>query len=220
MKKEFKLNRLFVFMLVLGCSFSFTACNDDDDPTWEKPDVISPAAMFGDYTGKMNILTVSPTESEGLEGEEETPAGLDISAKVNNDTVYFENFPIRDIVLSIVNDEETADKIIEAVGNVKYKIGYTPTLTEAKDSVKFVLDPKPLKLAVSIPSGDEDVEDQTLNIEVKVSQSEGGNYELKTTKLKFKFNAEKVMLDEGEGQVDLPNFTPTTFDLLMEKTEK
>lgn len=220
MKKEFKLNRLFVFMLVLGCSFSFTACNDDDDPTWEKPDAISPAAMFGDYTGKMNTLTVSPRASEGTEGDEGTPVGTDISAKLDNDTVYFENFPIEEIVRSIVENEEKADKIIEALGDVKYKIGYTPTLTEAKDSVKFVLDPKPLKLVATIPSEGEDVEDQTLNIEVKVAPMKGGNYELKTTQLKFQFKAEKIMLGEGEDQKEVGNFFPTTFDLAMGKTEK
>lgn len=220
MKKEFKLNRLFVFMLVLGCSFSFVACSDDDDPIWERPDAVTPQIMFGDYTGKMQALTVVPTGRENVEGNEETPTGTDILAKVDNDTVYFENFPIKDIVLSIINDEESANKIIEAVGNVKYKIGYSSALTTASDSVKFVLDPKPLKIAISLPTAAESEETQTLNIEVKVSPAEGGSYELKTTKLKFKFNAEKVLLGEGEEQIEFPGFIPTTFDFAMEKTKK
>ena len=47
---------------------------------------------------------------------------------VDNDTVYFDSFPIKDIVLDIVGDKETANKIVEAVGDVSYKIGYEPEL--------------------------------------------------------------------------------------------
>lgn len=214
MKKEFKLNRLFIPMLILGCSFSFVACNNDDENIPAPPDKVTTQVMFGDYTGKMKPFNVAPNERED-EGNE-APAGVDISVKVNNDTVYFESFPIKNIVLSIVGDEETANKIVEAVGDVNYKIGYKPVLTEAKDSIKFVLDPKPLKLSLSMPATNEE-EAQPLLIEVKVSPEEEANYELETTNLKFRFNAEEVLLGEGEEQTTLPDFQPTTFYFDMKK---
>lgn len=65
----------------------------------------------------MLTLAASPTADEG----EDTPEGVDVSAKVDNDTVYLEKFPIKDIVLSIVQDETLADQIVEAVGDVNYK---------------------------------------------------------------------------------------------------
>lgn len=219
MKKDFKLNRLSISLLILGCSFNFMACSNDDENIPTPPDKVTTQYMFGDYTGKMLSLTVSPNESVDVREGEEAPLGVEISAKVKNDTVYFENFPIKDIVLSIVGDEETADQIVEAAGDVKYKIGYKPTVTEAQDSIKFVLDPKPLKLSISIPTPTptEGEEAQPMKIEVKVSAVKGANYEIETTHLKFKFNAEEVLLGEGEEQVKLPNFTPTTFDCNMKK---
>lgn len=33
MKKQIKLNRLFISMLMLGCSLGFVACSDDDETT-------------------------------------------------------------------------------------------------------------------------------------------------------------------------------------------
>ena len=60
--------------------------------------------------------------------------------KVDNDTVYFDSFPIKDIVLDIVGDEETANKMAEALGDGT-KIGYEPELnTEKDEGILFVLD--------------------------------------------------------------------------------
>ena len=134
------------------------------------------------------------------------------------DTVYFDSFPIKDIVLDIVGDEETANKIVEAVGDVSYKIGYEPELNTEKDSILFVLDPKPLELNVSIPSETEGGEAQNLHIEVKVSPVDGANYEVETTNLKFKIYVPEVSLGEGDNEpVALPGFVPATFDFELKK---
>lgn len=217
MKIELRLNKLFVALLVLGCTPGFVACDDDENiPT--PPTEVTPETMFGDYTGKMLSLITSPTEAENEGGE--VPLGVDVSARVDADTVYFDSFPIKDIVLSIVKDEEMANEIVEAVGDVDYKIGYESTLTEAKDSIKFVLAPEPLKLSVSIPAKTEGEEARELNIEVKITPVEGASYEVETTSLKFKFNAEEILMGEGENQATLPGFTPTTFDFNMEKSQE
>ena len=79
----------------------------------------------------------------------------------------------------MVQDETLADQIVEAVGQVDYAIGYEPTLAAAKDSVTFVLDPKPLTLAVQLPS-DTEGEAQTLQIEVKVEAGTGGAYDVES----------------------------------------
>ena len=117
----------------------------------------------------------------------------------------------------IGGDETTADQIVEAVGQVDYKIGYTPTLSAAKDSILFTLDPKPLKLSVNIP-GTEEGESLPTAIEVKVQAAEGANYEGKTTALKFGFQASEVLI--GEDQTPLEGFTPTTFDFTTVKSRK
>lgn len=217
--KKFNFMRLFISVLVVGGSFCFTACDDDDDKTPAVPDQVTTDTMYGTYSGKMN--SISPVPHEGADGEDDKPSDVDISAKVNNDTIYFENFPIKDIVLSFIPDEETADKIVAAVGEVSYKIGYEPTLTAAQDSIRFTLDPKPLKLAVTMPSDGEAEEPQTLVIEVQVEAGNGGGYDIQTTNLSFGFSAAKVLLGEGEDQQELPDFNPITcnFDLNQHKVE-
>lgn len=204
--------RLFISMLLLGCSFSFVACSNDDENIPQLPDEATTEVMFGDYAGKMIAYNIAPSEGEDMGEGEETPTGVDVSAKVNNDTVYFEQFPIKDIVLSIVKDEALADKIVEAVGDVNYKVGYKPTLTAAKDSIKLVLDPKPLKLSLSIPSGTEGEEPQTLLIEVKVEAGKRAGYTVESANMKFIFAATEVLLGAGEEQTPLPGFTSTTFN--------
>lgn len=218
MKKQIKLNRLFISMLMLGCSLGFVACSDDDETTLTPPVEVTTDHMFGSYTGKMFYLTAAPAVENGTDGGEETPEGTEVTVKVDNDTVYFDSFPIKDIVLAIVGDEDTANKIVEAVGDVNYKIGYEPELDAEKDSILFVLDPKPLKLNVSIPSETEGEEAQALHIEVKVSPVDGANYEVETTNLKFKIYIPEILLGEGESEpVALPGFVPATFDFELKK---
>ena len=97
-------------------------------------------------------------------------------------------------------------------------IGYEPELNTEKDSILFVLDPKPLELNVSIPSETEGGEAQNLHIEVKVSPVDGANYEVETTNLKFKIYVPEVSLGEGDNEpVALPGFVPATFDFELKK---
>lgn len=56
MKKQIKLNRLFISMLMLGCSLGFVACSDDDETTPTPPVEVTTDHMFGNYTGK-NVLS-------------------------------------------------------------------------------------------------------------------------------------------------------------------
>lgn len=200
-------------MLVLGCSFGFTSCSDDDDP--KLPEEVTTETMAGNYTGRMVSLTASPTE--GDDNAEETPEGVEVKAQVANDTIYLEQFPINDIVLSIVGDKTVADNIVKAVGDVNYKIGYKPELTQEKDSIRMVLDPKPLHLAIELPASNENEEPQTLQITVNVKAGENAGYDIESANMKFYFGATEVLLGEGENQQALPGFRPTTFHFDMDK---
>ena len=204
--------RLLVSMLLCGSLFCLTACSDDDE-TPPPPDEITTETMFGNYSGKMSSRSIVPYEGE--DNKEDTPAGIDISATVKNDTIHLEKFPIKDIVLSIVKDETMANKIVEAVGDVNYKIGYEPSFTTAKDSIELKLNPEPLKLSVTIPMDTEGEEAQPLLIEVKVEPGEEAEYAVESANMKFYFAATQVLLGEGENQQELLDFTPTTFHFDM-----
>ena len=182
MKKNFKLNQLFVSLMILGCSFGFVSC-DDDDKTPVEP---TTKDAWGDFKGTMQILPFNP-ETVQTNGEE---MKADIAATVKNDTVYFNNFPIKDLVATLVPADKV-DGIVEAIGEVKYKVGYKAALNAAKDSVYMTYDPKPLELAVPL------TEEVTLAVKVTVSASDKGSYELSSTNYKFEIKADEVTVNDG-----------------------
>ncbi|GCB35575.1 DUF4840 domain-containing protein [Bacteroides faecalis] len=219
MKELFVFKNLFVSAVVLSCSLGFTSCGDDDEIPFVPP--ITPQVMYGNFDGKMITFSINPLETENGD-QDETPVGTDISAKVDNDTVYFDKFPIKDIVFSIIKDEEKTNQIIEAIGDVKYKVGYKAQLNAAKDSVCFTLDPKSLNLEFVIPepAPKEGEEVTPIKVEVKISAVEEyvNSYELSSTNMKFKFRADEVVLGGGEEPI-LVEFTPTVFYFDMKKAK-
>lgn len=215
MKKTINTVRFFASLLMLGCAFGFTACSDDDENTPQVPDTtLTTDAVYGEYTGTMTAYAFT-TQAEG---EEETPTGVEVEATVADDTICVNSFPIRDIVLSVVGDSALADQIVEAVGNVDYKLGYKPTLSAEQDSISLALAPQPLKLSVALPSDSEE-EAAPLVIEVKVETDADGSYAVESGDLKFRFAATEVLIGEGEEQTALPNFTATTFDFDMDQSK-
>lgn len=204
--------QLFALMLVAGCSLCFTACSDDDDV--KDPNEIDTSVMYGDYKGKMISCNIAAHEGNGENGEAEP--GVDVSATIENNTMRFEKFPIKDIVLSIIKDEDLANKIVEAVGDVNYNVEYVPTLTAAKDSIMITLNPEPLMLTVTMPAENEGEEAQSLVVEVQVEAGEkNAGYAVEDGNLKFNIDVTKVMLGEGEDQQEFTGFVPTSLHFDM-----
>ena len=202
MKRDFKFNRLWMACMIAGTALTFTACSDDDEPT---PDEPKTEDVYGNYTGTMTFKAEEEVANEANEsGETE---GIAVSATVKNDTVYFEDFPVRDLVASIVG-EESADALVEAIGTVNYKVGYKASMTTAKDSVYMEVSPKPLELSIPVD------EENTMAVSVEVSAADKANYEFETQNLNLKLKAEKVWVNEQE----FPTFPVT--DLTFEMTKK
>ena len=195
-------------LLLMGSAFCLTSCSDDDDPV-PPVEEITTQTLYGDYAGTLNTLAASTHE----EGEEEADKGVAIEVKADKDTLYIDDFPIKDIVRSLVNDETAADQIVAAVGKVSYKMGYKPELSAEKDSIYIELDPKPLLLQVAL-GGEEGTE---LPIEVKVASATKGAYAVEGGKLTFRFSADEVLLGTGDEQTALPGFQPLTFDFDLTK---
>ena len=202
MKKEMKFNRIFVSLMLAGCTLGFVACSDDDDPkTPTEPKVED---VYGDYTGTMQTTVLEKSVREGEEGGE--PVGIDVNAVVKNDTVYFDEFPVRDLIVSIVGEEQ-ADVIVEAIGKVSYKVGYEATMTAAKDSVYMEFDPKPLEISVPLS------EDNVLSVKVEVAAGEKGSYEFETKNLNMGIRAGEVKVNDEP----FPAFPVTAFAFEMKK---
>ena len=96
MKRFIDSMKVFASMLLLGCAFSFVACSDDDENAPQIPgnpdSEVTTDVMFGNYTGKMVTYIMNPLEDGDAEDAEDT-VGVDISAIMDNDTIYFEDFP-------------------------------------------------------------------------------------------------------------------------------
>lgn len=200
MKKEFKLNRLFVSLMILGGSFGFVSCDSDDDKILVEP---TTKDAWGDFKGKMQIFSITP--SLHSTGEQ---TGTEIAATVKNDTVYFNNFPVKDLVATLVPADQVED-IVKAIGEVKYKVGYKSALNAAKDSIYMEYDPKPLELKVPLN------EQTVMDVKVMVSATSKGSYELSSTNYKFGVNAEKVTVN-GE---DFAAFPASTIRFAMTKNK-
>ena len=128
MMKNLKAIRLFAYTLVMGLTMGLTSCSDDDD---DKVDVVTVKHMYGAYEGKMLMTQGAAGEGTSLLDGDEEQAWTAIKATVNNDTIYFEDFPIRPIVAAIVGDSDAADAIVEAVGKVGYGMGKAAEVPEA-----------------------------------------------------------------------------------------
>ena len=204
MKKIFKLQNFYMLMFLMGSVVAFTSCDDEDDNPPHTPVVQD---MYGSYTGNMAFSDISLQDAS-----DDSSVSEAVTAKVDNDTIYFDDFPIKNIVVSVVGDEALADKIVEAVGKVEYKIGYKPELTEKKDSILFGMDPKPFNMSVTLPSEVEGEEDEQMDITVNVLPVDGANYECKTTNLKFNIDVDEVQV--GGSSI---GFEPKRFDFEMKK---
>ena len=142
-----------------------------------------------------------------------------MSVKVDRDTIYFDAFPVKDIIVSLYGEEE-APAIIEMLGDIKYSVGYTPALSEAQDSVSFRMAPEPLKATVSVPSESPDAEPAVLNIESRISAEDVGDYELETSNLKFTLTVMQISVQDEEGaDVSIPNFEPMSMEFSMAKAQ-
>lgn len=206
MKGLMEFKKLSVLVILAVFSLCSVSCSSDDNGPTNPTDAIK-----GNYAGKMVTSPEVPAPVDG--NMDDATQGVDVTAKIDNENINFENFPIRDIVVSIVG-EDKADEIIEMVGKVSYKIAYKATINEAKDNISFTLTPEPLHLELTIPESGEK-ENKTLIIDVEVIAAENGNYDIKTTDIKFNITATKVLL----GETELPGFTPTSFGFCMSKAK-
>lgn len=64
-------------------------------------------------------------------------------------------------------------------------------MSEAKDSISFVMEPEPLKLSLSMPSATGDA--QTMVVEVKVEAVDGAGYAVESGNMKFDLSATEVL---------------------------
>ena len=183
MVQKSRLTLLCASLMMLGLSFGFTSCSSDDDDVTKEPTL---EVVKGDYSGKMNVVVPTPKMSllEAAEAE-----GANVNATLKNDTVFFEDFPMEDIIALIVPEEQVS-LIVAALGKVSYNIGYKASFNGAKDGVVMELAPKPLELFVSLD------EENAISVKIDISATNKGAYSVKDKTLAFGIEVDKVTLND------------------------
>lgn len=196
--------------LLAGGAFGLVACDDDDNGSTPPPTGPDLTAVVGSYSGTMTVANVAPSAGDG----EEQPAGTAVDATVTAEQIRFEDFPIRDLVVKIVGDEELADTIVETVGKIDYAVPYTAQANAEQNAIRLTLAPEPLKLTFPTDGGGQASvleEPAGIAIEVTISAEGEGEYLLETERLGFALSVAGVTLG-GEA---LEGFEPFSlhFDL-------
>lgn len=194
MKEKLNFKFLVMLMMFLSGTVCFTACSDDDDEPAVEPKVED---MYGEYAGKMQMQVLDAAAST----KETAAAGTDVTATVNNNKVTFADFPVRDLVVSIVG-EESADALLAAIGTVSYEVAYTPTIAADKATISMALDPKPLVINLAMLS---------MEVSVDISALNEGVYTFANGKLQMGLKVESVSLN-GTPLPTIPQME-FTFDL-------
>lgn len=194
MKEKLNFKFLVMLMMFLGGTVCFTACSDDNDEPAVEPKVED---MYGEYTGKMQMQVLNAAAPT----KEAAAAGTDVTATVNNNKVTFADFPVRDLVVSIVG-EESADALLAAIGTVSYEVAYTPTIADDKATISMALDPTPLVIDLSMLS---------MEVSVDISAQNEGIYTFANGNLQMGLKVESVSLN-GTPLPTIPQME-FTFDL-------
>lgn len=181
-----------MLVMALGLSVAMTSCGDDDSA----PEVQSAKDVEGNYTGKMLATPIQPEQQNAAE----SPVGVDVTAKVEATDVVFAKFPIAELIKLIVG-EDLAPGIIEAVGDVTYKLPYTAKLSKDYATIDLTFAPVPLELEIALPpvvAPTEGEEAPKTKVTVTISAADAGVFTYEGKTLKFNMNIEKVMLGETE----------------------
>lgn len=227
MKNVKSLKTYLILCMALALSVTITSCGDDEST----PDIISVKDVVGDYAGKM--LNAAPTPQRGNREaqqlgnrEAQQPGTVDVTAVLNDKEVVFDQFPVEGIITAIVG-EEAAAGIIEAVGDVTYKLAYTAELNKEYTEIGLTFAPQPLELEVTLPSsgdgarllsdevrllGDgvrEGEAAEPMKIVVTISTPQNGLFTYEGRNLKFALNIDKIVVDG----VDFPYTTALNFHL-------
>ncbi|MGL6129036.1 DUF4840 domain-containing protein [Chryseobacterium artocarpi] len=170
--KKFTVTQLLTAILIVVTGFSLYSCNSDgpDIPPVKLEDV------NGNYKGR--LITI--------QGNVKTEKIKDF--KVKKDTITFAEFPIQEIVRTVIKDPAKADEAVKTIGKVKYNIKYTSSINTASNVVELSLAPKTLEIRIP-------VDGVLKKTEVALASKQKGFYVGMDESLRFALVAEKITVD-------------------------
>lgn len=215
-KKVCCFNRFVLFVVAVSMITSFTACSNDDDgddiPVYSLKDV------EGTYSGLMmsELAPVVNPQENTKEDTEEKPQGIEVKAEVKENQIVIDKLPVDALIKSIITDENEAETIIQAIGDVKCNIPYTPTFDKNKNNILLELKPEPVIIKFTPTTPDPQAEEEETNeiiIKVTIEADQNGNFAYEGGKLNFAIKATKVEV----GDLNFEDFPVTIFSFDMTK---
>lgn len=171
--KKLSVLKACIAAVIVCINLSLISCKDDDGPE------IIPVKLEdvnGAYKGKL-ITTQGTIKSEKV-----------VDFKVKKDTMTFVEFPINEIVKSVIKDPVKAEAAITAIGKVKYNLSYTSKVNTAKNIVELSFVPKALEIQIPVDG----VAKKTV---VTLAAKQKGFYVGQDRSLRFGLVAEKITVE-------------------------
>lgn len=160
-----------LLLLFSLATFALASCSSDDNDDI----IITPENIKGEYVGKM---TINKEAEEGV--------NLKVDKNIN-----FLAFPIKDIVSSIVPEDEL-EATLEAIEAIPYSIEYTGEIVGEK--MALLLAPKELSFDINVA-------EKTQKIVVTFDGKSTGIFDGRDNTLSFALKATKISVD-GEESAD------------------
>ncbi|MGE8554992.1 MAG: DUF4840 domain-containing protein [Chryseobacterium jejuense] len=170
--KKFTVSQFLTAILMVITGFTLYSCSVDG------PEIrpVKLEDVNGDYKGR--LITI--------QGDNRTEKIKNFKAK--KDTIMFSEFPVDEIVKTVVKDPVKAEEAIKAIGKVKYEIKYTASVNAVNNVVELSFAPTPL--VIQIP-----VDGVTKKTEVGLIAKQKGFYVGMDGSLRFALTAEKITVD-------------------------
>ena len=178
---------LMASLMMLGCSLCLFSCSsDDDDLKGPTLDIVK-----GNYSGTVIVETSTPKMGIRMAAANEAEDGMSISAVIKNDTLFFDDFLVKDMIEPFFSEEQV-DLVIKTLGKVEFKMAYKADFNGAKDKVIMEFAPEPLVLEFSLD------EENTVTVSLDISAVDKGTYVLDGKKLTFELSMDKLTINDEE----------------------
>ena len=158
-------------MVLVG--FTLYSCNDNEGPDIPPVKIEN---LPGNYKGKL-IIVQGNIKREGVK-----------DFKVKKDTISFAEFPISEIVKTVVKDPVKAENAIKTLGKVKYDVKYAAAINTANNVIELTLTPKTMELQIPVDG----VNKKTV---VEFVSKQKGYYVGLDQTLRYALTAEKITVD-------------------------
>jgi len=171
--KKLTVPRFFMTVLMVLAGLALYSCNDNEGPD------IPPVKMEelpGNYKGKL-IIVQGTTKREGIK-----------EFKVKKDTISFAEFPISEIVKTVVKDPVKAENAIKTLGKVKYDLKYAAMINTANNVIELTFTPKTMELQIPVDG----VNKKTV---VEFVSKQKGYYVGMDRTLRYALTADKITVD-------------------------